>query len=595
MLPQTLLPFFWRFISEKKAVFSILVFTVLMWSLNEALFPYFLKEMINRSGAFEGHGSLWEALAFPLWGMGIAWCVMEGSMRLYGYLHRIYIPTFRARIRMSLFEYAKDHSHEFFANNFAGSLANKLNDMPRACEQIVDIVIFYIIGIFATFLISVVLLSQVSLFFGALMIGWFLAHMGVTLYLNAEIQTASKDHAEAVSTLSGKMVDVFTNVTAMRLFARRRFESTYIKAYQDEERLKGEAEFWALEKANLIRGFLSLLFMALTVYLLVRGRSAGWITLGDFSLIGFTIFNVMGLVWHLSMQLTDLFREIGTAQAALSLINIPHEIIDAEEARELRVAKGEIRFDRVTFHYKRNQNLFEEKSVILKAGQKVGLVGYSGSGKTTFVNLILRLFDIHGGRILIDEQDISKVTQDSLRENISLIPQDPTLFHRTLFENIRYGKLDASKAEIMEAARKAHADDFIARLPDHYETHVGERGLKLSGGQRQRVAIARAFLKNAPILILDEATSALDSVTEQKIQESLKELMQGRTTLVIAHRLSTLKDMDRILVFDQGDIVQDGTMADLLKDKKGLFATLWKRQVHGFIPDKSTEEEDADF
>lgn len=593
MLPKTLTSFLWHFVSEKIGAFSILAGTALVWSLNEAVFPYFLKEMVNRAEAFEGRGSLWQALSMPLWGMGMTWCAMEVSMRLYGYIHRKNIPAFRARIRMRLFEYAKEHSHEFFANNFAGSLANKLNDMPRASEQIIDIIIFYVIAIFSTFMISVFLLGQVSLFFAALMIGWFLAHMGVTLYFNEEIQNSSRDHAEAVSMLSGKMVDVFTNSTAMRLFARGRYEGEYIKNFQEEERRKGETELWVLEKANIVRGFLSLLFVTLTIYLLVYGRGEGWITLGDFSLIGFTVFNVMGLVWYLSMQLTDLFREIGTAQAALSLINVAHEVVDAPDAEVIKMSRGEIVFDRVTFRYKRNQNLFEEKSITLKAGQKVGVVGYSGSGKTTFVNLILRLFDIHGGRILIDGQDIAKVTQDSLRENISLIPQDPTLFHRTLSENIRYGKLEATEEETIEAAKKAHAHDFIGRLSDGYATEVGERGLKLSGGQRQRIAIARAFLKNAPILILDEATSALDSVTEQKIQESLTDLMRGRTTIVIAHRLSTLQDMDRILVFDQGDIVQDGTMETLLKDKHGLFATLWQRQIHGVIPERSKEEEDV--
>jgi ATP-binding cassette subfamily B protein len=252
------------------------------------------------------------------------------------------------------------------------------------------------------------------------------------------------------------------------------------------------------------------------------------------------------------------------------------------------VDKGEISFKNVQFHYKGATPLFESMNITIHAGQKVDLVGYSGSGKTSFVNLILRLFDINGGQILIDNQDISKVTQDSLRENIGMIPQDPSLFHRSLAENIRYGKPHASDVEVIDAAKRAHAHEFIEKLPNGYESLVGERGVKLSGGQRKRVAIARAILKNAPILILDEATSQLDSVNENYIQKSLHELMAGKTTIVIAHRLSTLLHMDRILVFDAEKIVEDGTHGELLA-KSSLYKTLWDAQVGGFLPDRHEE------
>jgi ATP-binding cassette subfamily B protein len=249
------------------------------------------------------------------------------------------------------------------------------------------------------------------------------------------------------------------------------------------------------------------------------------------------------------------------------------------------VSQGHIEFSKVKFQYHGAYSLFQNKSVTIDAGQKVGLVGYSGSGKSTFVNLILRFYDVVEGQILIDGQDISKVTQESLRRAIAMIPQDPSLFHRSLMDNIRYGRLTASDEEVIAASQKAHADDFINVLPEAYEVLVGERGVKLSGGQRQRIAIARAVLKNAPILILDEATSQLDSVTESRIQDSLWELMQDKTTLVIAHRLSTLLHMDRILVFDKGHIVEDGTHNELL-NIRGLYKTLWDAQVGGFLPDK---------
>jgi ATP-binding cassette subfamily B protein len=272
----------------------------------------------------------------------------------------------------------------------------------------------------------------------------------------------------------------------------------------------------------------------------------------------------------------------------LSTLIVPQDIQDKTDARDLSIYKGQISFDHVEFQYKDTAPLFQKKSITIEAGQKVGLVGYSGSGKSTFVNLILRLFDVTDGSIKIDDHDIRDLTQDSLRRNIAMIPQDPTLFHRSLMDNIRYGRIEATDEEVIEAAKKAHAHEFISKLPQGYDSPVGERGVKLSGGQRQRIAIARAILKNAPILILDEATSQLDSVTESDIQDSLWDLMQNKTTIVVAHRLSTLLHMDRIMVFDQGKIVEDGTHKELLA-MHGLYKNLWDAQVGGFIPDGPEE------
>lgn len=260
------------------------------------------------------------------------------------------------------------------------------------------------------------------------------------------------------------------------------------------------------------------------------------------------------------------------------------EIQDQPNSNILTITRGEIVFDKVKFYYKGTAGLFQNKSVVIQSGQKVGLVGYSGSGKSTFVNLILRLYDVIDGKLLIDNQDIKYVTQDSLHAAIGMIPQDPTLFHRSVLDNIRCGRLNATTAEVVEAAKHAHAHDFIIKLPQGYDSLVGERGVKLSGGQRQRIAIARTILKNAPILLLDEATSQLDSMTENNIQNSLWELMQHKTTIVVAHRLSTILHMDRILVFDHGIIVEDGTHQELLA-KSGLYKTLWSAQVGGFLGD----------
>ena len=288
------------------------------------------------------------------------------------------------------------------------------------------------------------------------------------------------------------------------------------------------------------------------------------------------------ITWYTMSQVNEFHQAIGKCKQSLTSLILPHDIQDKENARLLLVQKGQINFLEVEFYYKGMKPLLENKSICIDGGQKVGLVGYSGGVKSTFVNLILRLYEVSCGQIQIAGQDIRNITQESLPTQIGMIPQDPTLFPRTLMENIRYGRIEASDEEVITASKKAHAHEFISKLQHGYDSLVGERGVKLSGGQRQRIAIARAILKNAPILMLDEATSQLDSVTESHIQESLWELMQDKTTIVIAHRLSTLLHMDRILVFDQGKIVEDGSHANLLA-KSGLYKSLWEKQVAGFL------------
>ncbi len=308
----------------------------------------------------------------------------------------------------------------------------------------------------------------------------------------------------------------------------------------------------------------------------------GKISTGEVVQLFYTVWNLGMVIWVVSDKAPEFFQSLGIAKQALSIMQDPQDILDPPLAVDLVVNKGEIVFENVSFFYG-ERKVFQNKSLRISAGEKVGLVGYSGAGKSTFVNLILRFFSLEKGKILIDGQDIACVTLESLRSQVALIPQDPIHFHRTLEDNIRYGRVEASQKEVIEAAKLAHCDEFILRCPDAYATLVGERGTKLSGGERQRIAIARAMLTPAPILILDEATSALDSVTERYIQDSLEKLMQNRTTLVIAHRLSTLAKMDRILVFDQGKVVEEGSHEQLLS-QKGHYARMWQMQAGGFLP-----------
>lgn len=319
-------------------------------------------------------------------------------------------------------------------------------------------------------------------------------------------------------------------------------------------------------------------------YVLIDFWQTEKITTGDMVFIFNAIWGIMFRLWFLGEALAGMFKDYGTGSQALTILLKQHEIKDKPNAEVLDAPNGSIKLKEVNFQYNKHKNIFINKSIAIKPGEKVGLVGFSGSGKTTFVHLLLRFFDIQSGTITIDGQNIVEVTQDSLRANIAMIPQDPSLFHRSLMDNIRYGNMDATDEDVIQAAKQAHCHDFIEQLPEKYNTEVGERGIKISGGQRQRIAIARAMLKRAPILILDVATSALDSVTERHIQAALRNLSKKQTTIVIAHRLSTLADMNRILVFDDGNIIEDGTHEELLT-LNGHYASMWNMQANGFLPE----------
>lgn len=374
----------------------------------------------------------------------------------------------------------------------------------------------------------------------------------------------------------------------MKVFARAKDEVDYVAISQKKEELSNRKVTIYM---NIFRLYLDIpvtIMLFVMVYLLLYFWQRSMITTGDLVFVFDVSFIIMTQIWYLCHAIAELYREMGTANQAIALLSEPIEVQDVPNAKTLVVNDGQIEFENVTFHYNLGKKVFENKSVVIKPRQRIGLVGFSGSGKTTFIHLILRFFDVESGRILIDNQDISQVSQESLRQAISMIPQDTTLFHRTIIENIRYGNLAATDEEVYNASRKACCDEFIALLPEGYNTMVGERGIKLSGGQRQRIAIARAILKNSKLIILDEATSQLDSLTEETIQHSLAELMESKTTIVIAHRLSTLLNMDRILVFAQGKIVEDGSHDELVAFN-GLYKSMWDAQVGGLLPESDKE------
>ncbi|MDP4156896.1 MAG: ABC transporter ATP-binding protein, partial [Bacillota bacterium] len=512
--------------------------------------------------------------------------LMSTFFRLYGYFveYRM-IPELRKRISTHCLEHLLKLSHQFYQNNFAGSLGSKVSELVMAIPDILQIFMDRFLSHSLALLIAAFTLWQVNAWFSLILLAWSLIFLTVSILSSRHLTRLAAEWSFKGHLVTGRIVDTLSNMLTVRLFARGKDEDAWLTATIDDAKSAERALEWSYFKIWLLYGYGFVVAQCLNFYFLLQGRAEGWITIGDFALVLGLNISVMDFLWQLAREFSKFSKLQGRIRQDLADIMVTPEIQDSPRAKELLLTRGEIVFEDVRFQYLGTTPLFQKKSVTIVPGQKVGLVGYSGSGKSTFVNLILRLYDVTSGCILIDGQDIRDVTQDSLHAAIGMIPQDPSLFHRSLMDNIWYGRPNATPEEVIEAARRAHANEFIANLPQGYEALVGERGVKLSGGQRQRIAIARAMLKNAPILILDEATSQLDSVTESFIQESLWELMQGKTTIIIAHRLSTLLHMDRILVFDKGKIVEDGTHQQLLS-KGGLYKTLWDAQVGGFLPDK---------
>jgi ATP-binding cassette subfamily B protein len=501
-----------------------------------------------------------------------------------GYINCRLEPVVKNQIISETFEYIHKHTPQFFQDNLAGRIASQTTRLADNIEDIIHDMSRHMIRALIQLIITFLSMYMVNpKFFYALLI-WFLVFSFFSLRQSKKIINLSEDHAASESIVSGQLVDSITNSSNVRIFGRRTYEISYIEKALLLTKKTFQNKWIFSQKLRLFQGLSLSTMLAVMLYFLVQLRIDQSVSIGDFALILVLSVDVGFMVRWALEQVEELNKAVGKCHQSLSILMAPLGIEDKENAPGLVLTNGQIKFDKVKFHYKGTDPLFQNQSVTIEAGQKVGLVGFSGSGKSTFVNLILRLYDVTDGKIMIDNQDIREVTQDSLRQNIGMIPQDPSLFHRSLMDNIRYGRIEATDAEVIEAAKQAHAHGFISKLPQGYDSLVGERGVKLSGGQRQRIAIARAILKNAPILILDEATSQLDSVTEIDIQESLWALMQGKTTIVIAHRLSTLLHMNRILVFDQGKIIEDGVHNELI-EKGGLYKNLWNAQVGGFLTD----------
>jgi ATP-binding cassette subfamily B multidrug efflux pump len=493
------------------------------------------------------------------------------------------------RIRWQVHRYLLKQSMAFYQDEFAGRIATKLMQTALAVRDCVIKIIDVLNYIVVYFLGMLFIVGSADLRLAAPLGVWLVGYIALLFYFIPRLGKVGEEQANARSMMTGRVVDSYSNIQTVKLFSHARREAAFAR-----EGMAGFLET-VYRSMRLVTVLYGLLYILNALLLFSVTALSLWLWLGDAVTIG-AVAVVIGLVlrmWGMSQwimwEMSGLFENIGTVQDGIQSISLPRLVEDRPGAKDIAVSQGEIRFEDIRFHYGKQKGVIENLSLTVQPGEKVGIVGRSGAGKSTLVNLLLRFYDLESGRILVDGQEIAAVTQDSLRAQIGMVTQDTSLLHRSVKENILYGRPDATEEMLIEAARRAEALDFIDGLSDHngrkgFDAHVGDRGVKLSGGQRQRIAIARVMLKDAPILILDEATSALDSEAEAAIQENLYKLMQGKTVIAIAHRLSTIAAMDRLVVMDKGRIIEEGSHEDLVA-KGGLYAQLWQRQSGGFLLD----------
>lgn len=575
---QSLRPHFWLFVFVVVAFSAVSVLQL----INPLLYKRFF-DVLAAGATLVDKASLTDSLTqiiFQILGINvIVWLIFRAAMFSFNHLEL----SVMAHLKQEAFSRMINHSYSFFSNNFTGSLVQRVNRLSRAFEKVLDRIIFNIIPLGIMIVGTCIIVWNIQPLLTVAIIIWMIVFMSFNFFFSRYKLKYDLAVAVADSKATGLLSDNISNNSSIQLFTSTEYES---ESYEKEtnEQAKITRFSWNLSSiVDAVQASLIFIVEFTLFYFAIGFWQAGVITIGTFVLIQVYFINIGTDLWGFSRIIRDFYEAFADAKEMVDIMLLPHEVADIPNAGNLKVTAGRIEFRDVTFGFNSTREILSKISTTIPGGQKIALIGPSGAGKSTFIRLILRLYNLASGAILIDDVDIHTVTQKSLREHISLVPQDPVLFHRSLMENIRYGRKDATDEEVFEAARLAHCDEFIRELTLKYETYVGERGIKLSGGERQRVAIARAILKNAPILILDEATSSLDSESELLIQDALDVLMKGKTTIVIAHRLSTIRKMDRIIVMDAGAIIEDDTHEELLKNESGVYGRLWKLQAGGFI------------
>ena len=586
--PAHLLAFLWHFARQAKGLFIALFAVEFFVALTDSAVPWFMGRIVTLVTTIGPERFLAETWPW-LVGMALVVLIARPGIVMLRYLitNQAIAAPFTGLIRWQSHFHVVRQSWAFFQNDFAGRISNRVMQTGPAVRQTLVASVTALWYVLVYGVTAVVMTAAVDAWLTVPILGWFAGYMALLWYFVPRLRDRSKISSEARSALVGRIVDSYTNILTVKLFARPRDEDNYVR-----DAVERHTDVF-LRAQRLLTMFGTLLNVLNALLIAGAGAIAialwlnGAVEVGTFAMVLPLTLQLTNMSRQIAVQITDLFEEIGIVQEGMITIAKPLQLVDSTEAKSLDVHEGKITFEDVRFGYGRETGVLDGFSLTVRPGEKIGLVGRSGAGKSTVVNLLLRFFDLEGGRIVIDGQDISQATQESLRAQISVVTQDTSLLHRSIRENIRYGRPEASEAEIVTAAKLAHAEEFIHQLEDWrgrlgYDAQVGERGVKLSGGQRQRIAIARVILKNAPILVLDEATSALDSEIEAAIQQSLDTLMAGKTVIAIAHRLSTIARMDRLVVLDHGRIVEQGTHEQLLR-ANGHYAALWHRQSGGFI------------
>ncbi len=564
----------------------VLFFAVIAALLIEAagvVAPLFLRQFVNLlSGG--------TPTADVVWAVFVALMLFTAT-NLMGWLGqriRLYsVNRLESRVMVDLyqnaFDYMLEHSHDFFISNFTGTLTRRITRYARAFEQVFDSILFNFFPAFAFAVGIVGVLSLRSPLLGAGLLVWTVIFVYLQFRMMLKRQPLRIARTEEDSRVTGFLSDAVLNHSTITTFAalpyeRAHFAETIHRWYAALKRV-WDADLWVYGIQGLLATGIEFALLAGAIVLWQKGL----MTVGDFVLIQIYVLGLFNRIWSIGQNMRQLYDAFADATEMLDIMELPHGIQDAPNAVPLTVPNGAITFDNVRFEYHDGHAVLDGFELDIQPHEKVALIGSSGAGKTTIAKLLLRLYDLTSGVIRIDGQDISRVTQESLRASIAFVPQEPMLFHRSLMDNIRYGRQEATDEEVIEAAKQAHCHEFISQYPEGFQTMVGERGVKLSGGERQRVAIARAILKDAPILVLDEATSSLDSESERLIQDALMRLMKGKTVIAIAHRLSTVMSMDRLVVIEKGSVVLTGTHDELLAQESNLYKKLWEIQAGGFL------------
>jgi len=542
--------------------------------------PFLYKDLFN---ALAGSGA---SNAEPLFHIAFQILIISiihwAIWRAISLVNNYFQPRVMSDLLNTCYEYIHGHSYNYFNNSFVGSLVTKIRRYQKSFEDVADQVSFNMGRTFLNIFFILTVLFYQHWQLGLAVLVWCVifvafAYLFSRFKLKYDIRRADMD-----TKTTAHLADTITNNLNLKLFTSSQREITSFKEITDKL-FKIRKLTWDLAVySEMFQGGFMVLLEFGVIYMSIKLWQKGQLTIGDFALIQAYLLQIFDKLWDLGRYIRGTYESLADADEMTAILETKHEIVDVPNASLLKAPHGAIDFQSVVFNYNTNRNILDNFNLSIQAGKRIAFIGPSGGGKSTIVKLLFRFHDIQEGRILIDGQDISQATQESLREHLALVPQEPILFHRSLMENIRYARPEASDEEVKEAAKLAHCHEFISQFPDTYNTLVGERGVKLSGGERQRVAIARAILKNAPILVLDEATSSLDSESEHYIQEALKTLMKGRTTIVVAHRLSTIMQMDRIVVIENGKIKEQGKHEELLKVEQGLYQKLWGIQAGGF-------------